>query len=113
MIDDRENGKPQEHASQLTAYRCGEGHVFLYPHGDCPVCGTETREANSLPGAKLISQTVVRVSPTGRQFRLGLAETAGGAKTLCIIDDGVSVEEDEVIVYLDDGLYHVKPRNQG
>jgi uncharacterized OB-fold protein len=112
MSNDEKTKNPRERDARLTIYRCDEGHAFFYSHRDCPVCGKATRETSSPPEAKLISHTVVRVSPTGQQSHLGLAETEGGAKTLCIIDEGVDADRGDVIVYLKGGLYHARPGYQ-
>lgn len=96
---------------ELTIHRCGEGHAFFYPHGQCPVCGAATHTAARGPAATIISHTIVRVSPSGQAFRLGLAEISCGAKTLCIIDDGVelnAIDTGGVLLYLTDGLYHAR-----
>jgi uncharacterized OB-fold protein len=94
----------------ITAFRCDNGHAFLYPHSDCPVCRCSVRAAECNGAATLVSHTIVRVSPSGRQLRLGLAEIENGAKTLCIIDDTVDTNTAEIDVYLEDGLYRARSR---
>ncbi|MEJ2719957.1 MAG: hypothetical protein P8181_02285, partial [bacterium] len=84
------------------------GHAFLYAHSECPVCGRVTSQMESSPLARLLALTTVRVTPTGVPFRLGLAETNEGAKTLCIVDG--NVDGDDVTLYVEEGLYHAGPR---
>ena len=112
MINDENKTNPRRADAKLTIHRCGEGHAFFHPHGQCPVCGSATQTEQSGATATIIAHTTVRVTPNGQQFRLGLAENDSGAKTLCIIDDGVDVDDGDVIVYFEDGLYHVRSRHQ-
>jgi len=97
-----------EQGAQVTIYQCDSGHGFCYPHGSCPVCSGATHQAEVDAVATVVSHTLVRVTPSGPRFRLGLAELRCGAKTLCIIDDGVDVDNGQAILYFQDGLYHVK-----
>ena len=95
---------------RLTLYRCSASHTFFYPHTRCPVCSSDLVEVSREPAATLVSYTTVRVSPTGSAFRLGLARTPDGAKTLCILADDTdpALGGDVTIVKLD-GLYHALP----
>ncbi len=93
----------------LTLYRCENKHAFFYPHSKCPVCRSMLDEITCKPDATLVSYTTVRVSPTGSVFRLGLAKTPNGAKTLCILNEqleGVGA----VTIVKDDGLYYALPK---
>ena len=112
MINDENKTNPRGNDAKLTIHRCGEGHAFFHPHDQCPVCGGATHTEQVDAAATIISHTTVRVTPGGQQFRLGLAENDSGAKTLCIIDDGVDVDDGDVIVYLEDGLYHATSRTK-
>jgi hypothetical protein len=65
----------------------------------------------SPPEAELVSHTFVRVSPTGSSFALGLARTASGAQTLCIIEGGIGKDPGrKVVISKRDGLYYAAPR---
>ncbi len=90
----------------LNTYVCELAHAFLVEHDVCPECnGALARRADE-PRATLVAHTVVRVNPSGRPFRLGLAITNSGARTLCIIDDGVRGEEVEL--YAREGCFHAR-----
>jgi hypothetical protein len=53
----------------------------------------------AVPAAILLAHTKVRVNPSGKSLALGIAEIDGGAKTLCILDEGVpSTGEKRVIL---------------
>lgn len=94
----------------LTLYRCGRGHAFFYAHDVCPICRSALDKITRDPHASLVSHTTVRVSPTGSVFRLGLARTPDGAKTLCILDDHTDPDRnDDVIIVQDDGLFYALP----
>jgi hypothetical protein len=75
------------------------------------MCGLDLTVQRSAPEGVIVSQTVVRVNPAGRPFRLGLAEVSTGARTLCLIAEDVS-EEDLAPVRLvrRGGLYHAERR---
>lgn len=77
----------------ITLYRCGNGHVFFHRHDRCPSCGQEVTETEHPAAATIVSQTTVRVSPKNGPFRLGIAQVACGAQTLCLIEHGVSDED--------------------
>jgi uncharacterized OB-fold protein len=93
--------------NDLLLFRCAGGHVCFYPHERCPECDLDLAELRQPAAAWIVSQTTVRVNPTGLAFRLGIARVACGAKTLCLIEDGVP-PQDNVPVTLEnrDGLYH-------
>ena len=105
-LDERPN-----RGGRLTIHRCREGHAFLYAHSKCPVCGRVTSRMESSPLARLVALTTVRVTPTGGPFRLGLAETGAGARTLCIVDENVDGDDADVTLYVEEGLYHARPRD--
>ncbi|UCG52264.1 MAG: hypothetical protein JSW58_01535 [Candidatus Latescibacterota bacterium] len=109
--DTNRNSKRGSDADRpLTVFQCPTGHAFFYPHDVCPLCGTSLRETKSSPDAWLVSSTTVRVNPTGAPYLLGLAQVENGAKTLCIIDEPIG-DETPVVIYVKDGLYHARPRN--
>jgi uncharacterized OB-fold protein len=92
---------------QIIAWFCRNGHRWLYGHNNCPDCGEPLAETLIASDARLISHTVVRVNPTGRPIRLGVAETASGATTLCIITGRIRGNgRDHVRLVLRDGRYH-------
>ena len=104
--------KRRSNAENLTLYRCAASHTFFYPHTRCPLCRSELAEVSREPNATLVSYTTVRVSPTGSAFRLGLAETPDGAKTLCILAEDADVGGgDNVTIVKCDGLYHARPES--
>ena len=69
----------------ITAHRCGNGCLWLYRHDDCPACGGRLTATRSPSDAVVISNTVVRVNPTGAPIHLGVAKSSTGATTLCIV----------------------------
>jgi uncharacterized OB-fold protein len=87
----------RENTSNVILYRCEKRHPFFHRHDACPHCGLPLVEFAENARAVVISQTRVRVNPTGTPYRLGIAEVECGARTLCLIDgdvppaDGVSV----------------------
>ena len=92
--------------TQIAIYVCENGHAFVVEHDTCPDCGASLARRSDAPSARLVTHTVVRVNPSGEPFRLGLAETASGARTLCIVDDDVSGDEGEL--YARDGRFHLR-----
>ncbi len=110
MSDDGKMIGERDRDRRLTIYRCSGGHSFLYPHTACPMCGNATREFESSSHARLVTYTTVRVTPTGQQLQLGLAQTEDGAKTLCIIDEDVEGDCVDVTLYLENDLYHARCR---
>jgi uncharacterized OB-fold protein len=59
----------------------------------------------------IVSRTVVRVGPTESPFVLGLARTAEGAQTLCIVEVGADVDPGtDVVITKRGGLYYASPR---
>jgi hypothetical protein len=73
-----------------------------------------TSDVREHPRATLISQTTVRVNPGGNPFRLGLAQTGCGARTLCIILAGVSHDENEPVMLQRKGdLYYAHSGGAG
>jgi uncharacterized OB-fold protein len=92
---------------KITAWSCRNKHLWLYGHDVCPDCGGPLFETSVSSDARLVSHTVVRVNPTGFPIRLGVAETASGARTLCIITGGIRGNgRDRVRLVLRDGRYH-------
>ncbi len=73
----------------LDGWRCGKGHVYLYPHDECPRCALALVPTRLGSMARLRSCTTVRVNPSGAPFRLGIAVTDEGASTLCIVEGPV------------------------
>jgi uncharacterized OB-fold protein len=98
----------------LLLYRCPSGHAYFVKHARCPECDLELAESRQPPAAVIVSQTTVRVNPTGAPFRLGVAEVQSGAKTLCVIRETVP-EGDLVSVTLErrGDLYHALERPAG
>ncbi len=77
-------------AHGLDGWRCERGHVHVHPHEACPRCGGRLRGTRIAPQATLLVQTIVRVTPSGGPFRLGVAVTrAGHAHTLCRVEGDV------------------------
>jgi len=92
---------------QIIAWFCRNGHLWLYGHQNCPDCGAPLTETSIASDARLVSHTVVRVNPTGRPIHLGVAQTAPGAKTLCIIAGRIRGNgRDRVRLVKRHGRYH-------
>lgn len=94
----------------ILTYRCADGHGSFEPYDNCPACGAQTTAVEERPLARLLSHTEVHVGPGETPFVLGIAETAGGAKTLCIVEsdvnsDGVAT----VVLRRRRGLYYATP----
>ena len=104
------DGQPPESHQPLILFGCDNLHAFFFSHDICPLCGTPLHPIQSSPEAVLISHTIVRVSPTGSPFKLGLARVENGAQTLCIIDDDAESRTRDVTVYKKDGLYHARKK---
>ena len=95
---------------QVDAYICATGHVVLVKQNVCPVCGGSLLARKHPTEATLTSQTTVRVSPTGSQFRLGIARLAAGGSTLCRIDDDVANEIGVLVsLVIRDGIFYATP----
>jgi uncharacterized OB-fold protein len=95
----------------LSLRKCANAHAFFFAFDACPLCGGTLEEFSSPPDAVLVSRTVVRVSPTGSPFALGLARAPSGAQTLCIIENGAENDPgSEVVITMRDGLYYASPR---
>lgn len=106
-------GRAQDRAEapHLTLQRCANSHAFFFVFESCPLCGGRLESFSSPPDAVLVSHTIVRVSPAGSPFALGLARAASGAQTLCIIDNGTESDPgSDVVITKRDGLYHAAPR---
>ena len=71
---------------KIAAWRCPGGHLWLYEHETCPDCGEPMTRTRTVAAARLVTSTVVRVNPTGKPIHLGVARSAAGATTLCIIN---------------------------
>ena len=109
MTPDKPTARPSN-PPNLTLYRCDQGHAFFCPHDMCPICRSKLDEITREPHASLISHTTVRVSPTGSVFRLGIARTPDGAKTLCILGDDTDPDRnDGVIIVQENGLFYALP----
>lgn len=108
----RSDGSREDAAAPpLKLRRCGNSHAFFVAYEACPLCGGMLEEFSSPPEAELVSRTVVRVSPTGSPFALGLARASSGAQTLCIIEDGVDKDPGKDVVLTErGGLYYAAPR---
>ena len=93
----------------LVLYACASGHVYFFRHDRCQECQRDLVEHSHEPHAVLVTQTTVRVSPTGSEFRLGIAEVDSRVRTLCIVEKDVTRRE-PVGVVLDyrDGIYYAK-----
>ena len=92
---------------RITAWRCDNGHLWLYGHGECPDCGCPLSDTLIGSDARIVTHTVVRINPTGRPIHLGVAKTAAGATTLCIITGRIRGNgHDRVRLVLRDGRYH-------
>jgi len=72
----------------LTVFVCAGGHAFFVSReGGCPRCGGPLTQSTEPAVARLVVTTTVRVTPSGRPFVLGLAQTRSGARTLCLVDE--------------------------
>jgi uncharacterized OB-fold protein len=95
----------------IIAHRCRNGCLWLHAHEDCPHCGgrlTPTRIPND---AVVVSNTVVRVNPTGSPVQLGVARTSTGATTLCIIHGAIRGNgRDRVRLFMSGGRFHALAR---
>jgi uncharacterized OB-fold protein len=106
--------KHSESTRSVTLYRCEKSHAFFHPHDACPQCGSPLGEFVESARAVMISQTRVRVNPTGAPYRLGIAEVECGARTLCLIDDGVPPTDGvSVILTRKKNLYHALSDSAG
>lgn len=95
----------------IIAHRCSRGCLWLHEHDDCPNCGGRLTGVRIPAQATIISNTVVRVNPSGFPIRLGVARAVGGATTLCIIEGKVRGHgRDRVHLVLRDGRYHALAR---
>ncbi len=95
----------------IVARRCLRGCIWLHEYGDCPNCGGRLVEVKIPARATLISNTTVRINPTGSPIRLGVARATAGATTLCIIEGNVRGNgRDRVHLVLRDGRYHALAR---
>ena len=65
--------------------QAGQGCLWLYEHDACPDCGGRLAPVRIPSDATVITDTIVRVNPSGRPIHLGVARTASGAATLCVI----------------------------
>ena len=99
---------------QIAVRRCANGHAFLHAHECCTVCGEPLAITQEPATAVLVAQTIVRVNPTGDPYRLGIAKTPSGAKTLCRIDDDVPSTDGAAIGLERRGdLYHATTPDPG
>jgi len=73
----------------LSGWRCVRGHAFLHAHERCAECGAELTPTRVGAAARLVACTTVRVTPSGEPFRLGVAVTREGARTLCRVEGRV------------------------
>jgi uncharacterized OB-fold protein len=96
----------------VTVHVCGGGHAFFFAHEACPRC-QKPLAAREIPAeGVLVSHTTVRVGPTGKPFRLGLARVACGAQTLCILDGQTGEDPGtELVIERRRGLYHASARS--
>ncbi len=101
-------------APNLTVHRCENSHAFFHPHETCPICARRLIAVDVPPDARLVSHTVVRVSPAGSPFALGLARLECGAQTLCIIDGAAdAAPPHEVVITKRGPLYHAEAKSAG
>jgi uncharacterized OB-fold protein len=63
--------------ARLAAFACARGHVYLHAQDFCPQCQAPLRARSIPPDATLTLDTVVRVSPGGESYVLGIAITHG------------------------------------
>ena len=97
---------------RIPAHRCSNGCLWLYEHLYCPNCRTKLERVDIVSAAVLVSHTTVRVNPTGKPIRLGVARTTAGATTLCIIRGAVRGNgRDRVVLVLRDGRFHALGRS--
>ena len=95
----------------MVAHRCGGGCLWIYPHEDCPNCGSRLAPVRIPSDATVVSHTVVRVNPSGAPVHLGVARTTTGAKTLCVIHGEIRGNgRDRVRLVSIDGRYHALAR---
>lgn len=91
--------------SRIPLHRCANGHEYFYRHARCPACDAPLEEGVVDGAAILAGYTTVRVNPSGKPFRLGLARIASGAATLCLIDDDAGVG-DAVTLRVTGDVFH-------
>jgi uncharacterized OB-fold protein len=100
----------------ITAYRCPTGCLWLHEHEDCPDCGGRLEPVRINNEANVVSDTVVRVNPSGSPIHLGVARTTTGATTLCIIQGQIRGNgHDKVRLVVRDGRFHAltgRPRQR-
>jgi uncharacterized OB-fold protein len=103
--------QPTKPNADLVLYGCHSGHVYFVRHALCPKCQLELVENHQPAAAVIVSQTTVRVNPTGTPFRLGVAEVGSGAKTLCVIEESVPHGDGVPVTLARRGdLYHALTR---
>jgi uncharacterized OB-fold protein len=91
----------------ITAHRCPKGCLWLHEHEDCPDCGGRLKPVRINNEANVVSDTVVRVNPSGSPIHLGVARTTTGATTLCIIQGQIRGNgRDKVRLVVRDGRFH-------
>ncbi|MCH7549224.1 MAG: hypothetical protein IH969_06800 [Candidatus Krumholzibacteriota bacterium] len=90
----------------LEGWSCRRGHAFLYSHECCPACGAELSPRRLRAHATLRSCTTVRVNPDGDPYRIGIAVTEQGARTLCMVEGKIRGNgRDRVQLVLREGRY--------
>lgn len=90
-------------------HRCRSGHAFFYSHELCPVCNEPLHPLEVPARARLVAGTTVHVTPSGELLRLGLAELAEGARTLCTLGaDTEPGSSEEVVLRLEGGIYRAE-----
>ncbi len=103
--------QPTKPNADLVLYGCPSGHAYFVRHAQCPECQLELAENRQPAAAVIISQTIVRVNPTGTPFRLGVAEVGSGAKTLCVVEESVPHGDGVSVTLVRRGdLYHALKR---
>lgn len=91
----------------VPAHRCKNGCLWLHAHDDCPDCGGPLDVVRVPSRATVVSHTVVRVNPSGAPVRLGVARTATGATTLCVIHGEIRGNgRDRVRLVFTGGRFH-------
>jgi hypothetical protein len=99
---------------RLDAWRCRLGHVSLHDDGRCATCGAPLSALHIQPDAFLELVTTVRVNPTGRPYRLGIAVTrCGRARTLCRVEGAVrGLGNDPVMLEPQGEMIVARPRRR-
>lgn len=94
---------------RINALRCPRGRLYLYAHDICPCCGGRLTPVRIPSRARLVAHTTVRVNPSGVPYRLGVAVTASGAATLCVVEGEIRGNgRDRVTLVERGGRFHAR-----